>query len=82
MTRLRQRMLNDMTVRGLAENTKRSYLSAGTGLARQYRLYSDNQNERPYCLIQECSLVRVPLPHQNAPQWIVDQSVKFNCAIP
>ena len=27
MTPLRQRMLNDMTVRGLAENTKKSYLT-------------------------------------------------------
>ena len=36
MTPLRQRMINDMTVRGLAENTKRSYLTAVTGLARHY----------------------------------------------
>ena len=28
MTPLRQRMTNDMTVRGLAENTKRSYLTS------------------------------------------------------
>ena len=33
MTSLRQRMINDMTVRGLAENTKKSYLSSVTGLA-------------------------------------------------
>ena len=36
MTPLRQRMINDMTVRGLAENTKRSYLTSVTGLARHY----------------------------------------------
>ena len=36
MTQLRQRMLNDMTVRGLAENTKKSYLNSVTGLARHY----------------------------------------------
>ena len=36
MTPLRQRMTNDMTVRGLAENTKRSYLTSVTGLARHY----------------------------------------------
>ena len=28
MTPLRQRMINDMTVRGLAENTKKSYLAS------------------------------------------------------
>ena len=37
MTPLRQRMINDMTVRGLAENTKKSYLNSVTGLARHYR---------------------------------------------
>ena len=42
MTPLRQRMLNDMTVRGLAENTKKSYLNAVTGLARHYRRSPDN----------------------------------------
>ena len=41
MTPLRQRMINDMTVRGLAENTKRSYLTAVTGLARHYRRSPD-----------------------------------------
>ena len=33
MTELRQRM----TVRGLAENTKKSYLNSVAGLARHYR---------------------------------------------
>ena len=33
MTQLRQRMVNDMTVRGLAENTKKSYLNSVSGLA-------------------------------------------------
>ena len=42
MTPLRQRMLNDMTVRGLAENTKKSYLSSVTGLARHYRRSPDS----------------------------------------
>ena len=41
MTPLRQRMTNDMTVRGLAENTKRSYLTSVTGLARHYRRSPD-----------------------------------------
>ena len=41
MTPLRQRMLNDMTVRGLAENTKKSYLNSVTGLARHYRRSPD-----------------------------------------
>ena len=36
MTPLRQRMIDDMTVRGLSENTRKSYLSAVTGLARHY----------------------------------------------
>ena len=42
MTPLRQRMINDMTVRGLAENTKRSYLTSVTGLARHYRRSPDH----------------------------------------
>ena len=36
MTRLRKRMINDMAVRGLAENTVRSYLNSVSGLARFY----------------------------------------------
>ena len=31
MTQLRQRMTDDMTVRGLAENTKKSYLNSVAG---------------------------------------------------
>ena len=42
MTPLRQRMLNDMTVRGLAENTKKSHLNSVTGLARHYRRSPDS----------------------------------------
>ena len=41
MTQLRQRMTNDLTVRGLSENTKKSYLGAVTGLARHYRRSPD-----------------------------------------
>ena len=41
MTALRQRMINDMTVRGLAENTKLSYLRSVIGLARHYRRSPD-----------------------------------------
>ena len=37
MTPMRQRMINDMTVRGFAENTMRSYLNSVKGLARHYR---------------------------------------------
>ena len=37
MTPLRKRMLHDMSVRGFAENTVRSYLQSVTGLARHYR---------------------------------------------
>ena len=36
MTPLRQRMTNDMTVRGLAQNTRKSYLSFVSGLALHY----------------------------------------------
>ena len=36
MTPLRQRMINDMTVRGLAESTKQSYLKSVSGLACHY----------------------------------------------
>ena len=41
MTPLRQRMLNDMTVRGLSENPKKSYLASVKGLARHYRRSPD-----------------------------------------
>ena len=36
MTQLRQRMVSDMTVRGLAENTKKSYLNSVSRLALHY----------------------------------------------
>ena len=38
MTPLRRKMLNDLRVRNLAENTQKSYLQSVTGLARYYRL--------------------------------------------
>ncbi len=41
MTPLRQKMINDLTVRGLAENTRKSYLQAVTGLAKYYRRSPD-----------------------------------------
>ena len=36
-----ERMINDMTVRGLAENAKKSYLASVKGLARHYRRSPD-----------------------------------------
>ena len=48
MTPLRQRMLNDMTVRGLAENTKKSYLNSVTGLARHYRRSPDSVSAQQF----------------------------------
>ena len=36
MAPLRQRMTNDMTLRGVAENTKRAYQRAVIGLASHY----------------------------------------------
>ena len=41
MTPLRQRMIDDMTVRGLAENTKLSYLRSVNGLANHFRRRPD-----------------------------------------
>ena len=41
MTPLRQRMINDMTVRGLASTTMASYLRSVTRLARHYRRSPD-----------------------------------------
>ncbi len=38
MTPLRKRMVNDMTVRGLTENTMRLYLHSVSGLARYYKV--------------------------------------------
>jgi len=41
MTTLRQRMINDLTVRGLSDNTQKTYLSAVAALARHYRRSPD-----------------------------------------
>ena len=37
MTELRQRMVNDMIVRGMAEKTRAAYTQAVAGLAKFYR---------------------------------------------
>jgi len=41
MTALRQRMIHDLTIRGLAENTQKAYLQAVIGLARYYHRSPD-----------------------------------------
>ena len=41
MTELRRRMNDDMQVRGLADRTRETYLSAVTGLARHYHRSPD-----------------------------------------
>ena len=46
MTQLRQRMVNDMTVRGLAENTRKSYLNSVSGLACHYGRSPDRISAR------------------------------------
>ena len=46
MTPLRQRMINDMTVRGLARSTMESYLRSVTRLARHYRRSPDRISAR------------------------------------
>ncbi len=44
MTALRQQMIKDLTVRGLAENTHKSYLQAVSSLARHYNRSPDQIN--------------------------------------
>ena len=45
------------------------------------KLFRDNQHENACCLIRECSLVRVPLPHQDAPHRIPDHCALWgDCA--
>ena len=46
MTPFRQRMTGDMSVRGLPENTRKSYLGAIAGLARHYRRGPDRIEAR------------------------------------
>ncbi len=46
MTQIRQRMLNDMTVRGLAGNTKTSYLNSVSKLALHYGRSPDRIKDR------------------------------------
>ena len=41
MTELRQRMVNDMMLRGMAEKTRRAYTGAVAGLAKFYRRSPD-----------------------------------------
>ena len=41
MSPLRQKMIHDLTVRGLSENTQKSYLQSVTGLAKHYRRSPD-----------------------------------------
>lgn len=41
MTPLRQRMINEMVLRGLAERTQQSYVSVVAHLARHYCCSSD-----------------------------------------
>ncbi len=41
MTPLRRKMLNDLVIRNLSENTKKSYLQAVTGLAKYYHRSPD-----------------------------------------
>ena len=53
MTLLRKRMLHDMSVRGLAENTVRFYLQSVTGPARHYRRSLERISVQE---VQECLL--------------------------
>ncbi len=46
MTPLREKMLNDLRIRNLAENTQKSYLQAVTGLVRYYRRSPDQLSVR------------------------------------
>ena len=46
MTPHRQRMINDLTVRGLARSTMASYLRSVTRLARHYRRSPDRISAR------------------------------------
>ena len=64
MTPLRQRMINDMTVRGLADSTMASYLRSVTRLARHYRR-SPDQISAP----RSPGLPPVPSP---APRIVLD----------
>ena len=75
MTPLRQRMINDITVRGLAENTKKSYLASVKGLARHYRRspdqisaqkvqdYLNHLHEQRRLSWQSCYCARRPRSH-------------------
>lgn len=46
MTQLRQQMINDMKVRGMAERTIGSYIDAVAGIAKFYRRAPDELNDR------------------------------------
>ena len=53
MTPLRQRMINDMSVRGFTDNTKKSYLSTVIGLAGHYHRSPDQISAQE---VQDCLL--------------------------
>ena len=46
MTPLRQQMIDDMSVRGMAETTKKAYLQAVSGLAKYYRRSPERITDR------------------------------------
>jgi len=46
MTKLRERMIHEMVLRGLAPSTQRAYLQAVTQLARHYRHSPDRISQR------------------------------------
>jgi hypothetical protein len=46
MTKLREQMIQDMTLRGLSPNTQRAYLQAVTRLARHYDRSPDRVSKR------------------------------------
>ena len=70
MTPLRQRMINDMSVRGLASGTQESYLRSVTRLARHYRRRPDRISARE---VQDFLLV---LHQQHGLNWSTCNTVR------
>ena len=50
MTQLRQRMLHDMQLRRLSDNTQRVYVYAVAGLAKRYMQSPDHRDQSLFTL--------------------------------
>ena len=69
MTELRQRMDNDLLVRGMAERTRESYLAAVTRLARHYHRPPDQLSPEEVQAYWDANKANYDTPERDRPGW-------------